>query len=105
MYDHFVTYCKKPGPKPLLGIEFEKEIYESVTELQKVGHGLSHKEILQLAEEINSERVTQVLKNTLPSKLEYKSFMMQHNFILRQPESLSLTQSTVATEKNQERII
>ena len=105
VYDHFVTYCKKPGPKPLLGIEFEKEIYESVTELQKVGHGLSHKEILQLAEEINSERVTQVLKNTLPSKLEYKSFMMQHNFILRQPESLSLTQSTVATEKNQERII
>jgi hypothetical protein len=52
-----------------LGTECEKEIYEPVTELQKVGHGLNHKEILQLAGEINSKRVTQVLKNTLPSKL------------------------------------
>jgi hypothetical protein len=67
--DHVDTDYKRPGPKRFLGTECEKEIYKRVTELQKVGHGLSHKEILQLAGEINSKRVTQVLKNTLPSKL------------------------------------
>jgi hypothetical protein len=45
----------------------KKFTYQS--ELQNVGHGLSHKEILQLAEETDSKRVTQVLKNTLPSEL------------------------------------
>jgi hypothetical protein len=97
--DHVDTDCKKPGPKPFLGTECEKEICDSATELQKVGYGLSHKEVLQLAGETDSKRVTQVLKNTLPSKLQYKSFMMRHNFTLRQPESLSVAQSTVATEK------
>jgi hypothetical protein len=67
--DHVDTDCKRPCPKPFLGTECEKEIYVPVTELQNVGHGLSHKEILQLAEETDSKRVTQVLKNTLPSKL------------------------------------
>lgn len=67
--DHVDTDCKRPGPKPFLGTESEKEIYKPVTELQKVGHGFIHKEILQLAGEINSKRVSQVLKNTLPSKL------------------------------------
>jgi hypothetical protein len=55
--------------KLFLGTECEKEIYEPVTELQKVRHDLSHKEILQLAGQIDSKRVTQVLKNILPSKL------------------------------------
>jgi hypothetical protein len=39
----------RPGAKPFLVTEYEKEIYKAVTELQKVGNGLSHKEILQLA--------------------------------------------------------
>ena len=61
--------CKRSGPKPFLGTECEKEIDEPVSEVHKVGHGLSRKKILQLAGEIDSKRVTQVLKNNLPSKL------------------------------------
>jgi hypothetical protein len=64
--DHVDTDCQRPGPKPFLGTACEKEIYESVTELQKVGLGLSHKEILQLAGETDSNRGTQVLKSNLP---------------------------------------
>jgi len=60
--DHVDTDCKRPGPKPCLGTECEKEICNSVTELQKVGHSLSHKEVLQLDGETDSKRVTQVLK-------------------------------------------
>lgn len=47
--DHVDTDCMRPGAKPFLVTEYEKEIYKAVTELQKVGNGLSHKEILQLA--------------------------------------------------------
>jgi len=54
--DHVDKDCKRPGPKPFLGTECEKEIYEPVSELQKVGHGLSRKEKLQLAGEIDSKK-------------------------------------------------
>jgi hypothetical protein len=67
--DHVDEDCKRRGPKPFLGTECYKKIYESVIKLQKVGYGLSHKEILQLAEQTDSKRETQVLKNTWPSKL------------------------------------
>jgi hypothetical protein len=87
--------CGRPGPKPFLGTECVKEIYEPVTQLQKFGHGLGHKEV-QRAGEVDSKRVIQVLKNTLPSKLWYKSILMQYNFSLQWPENLSVAQSTVA---------
>jgi hypothetical protein len=50
-----VTDCQRPGPKPTLGAELEKELYEAVTELQKIGHGISRKEILRLAGDIDSK--------------------------------------------------
>ena len=54
--DCVYTDCNRPGPKPFLGTECEKEIYELVTELQRVGHGLSGKKILQLAEDVDSKK-------------------------------------------------
>lgn len=95
-------HCKRPGPQPFLGTECEKEIYEAVVQLQKIGHGLSRKEILKLAGEIDAKREVKVFKNALPSKRWYKSFMMRHNLTLRQPENLSAARNSMATEKTKE---
>jgi transposase len=35
--------CQRPGSKPSLGVELEKELFEAVIELQKIGHGISRK--------------------------------------------------------------
>ena len=48
-----IKTAKDQVQKTFLGTECEKEIYKAVRELQKVGHGLSRKEILQLAGEID----------------------------------------------------
>jgi hypothetical protein len=49
---------KRPGPKPALGVELEKELYEAVIEVQKIGHGIRRKEILRLAGDIDSKSKT-----------------------------------------------
>lgn len=91
--------CQRPGPQPLLGSECEKEIYEAVVQLQKMGHGLSRKEILKLAAEVDAKREITVFKNDLPSRRWYTSFMRRHNLTLRQPENVSAARSSMATEK------
>lgn len=65
MNDRVDTDLPRPGPKPFLWTECEKKINKAVTELQKLGHGLCCKET-QRAGEIDSKKVTHVLKNTLP---------------------------------------
>ncbi|KAK9753781.1 CENP-B N-terminal DNA-binding domain [Popillia japonica] len=82
-------HCKRPRPQSLLGAECEKDIYEAVVQLQKMGHGLTTKEVLKLAGDIDAKREIKVFKNEWPSKRWYKSFMMRHNLTLRQPENLS----------------
>lgn len=89
--------CERPGPKPMLGVNCEKEIYDAVVELQQMGHGLSRKEIIQLAGDVDAKNETKVFKNSLPSKRWYKSFMARHNLTLRQPENLSSARSSMAT--------
>jgi hypothetical protein len=55
--------CQRPGPKPALGVELEDELYEAVTELQKIGHGIRRKEILRLAGDIDCKNKTKVFKH------------------------------------------
>jgi hypothetical protein len=60
--------CQRPGLKLALGVESEKELYEAAIELQKIGHGVSRKEVLRLAGDIDPKNKTKVFKHDMPSK-------------------------------------
>jgi len=91
--------CRTPGPKPFLGSECEKVVYEAVIDLEEMEHCLNRIEILQLAGQKNSKGETKVCKNVCPSKMWPNSFMMRHNLALRQSENLSFARNTMATGK------
>jgi hypothetical protein len=80
--------CQRPGLKPALGVELEEELYESVIELQKIGHGIRSKEILRLAGDIDSKSKIKVFKHDVPSKRWFKSFMKHHNLSIAHPQIL-----------------
>jgi hypothetical protein len=82
--------CRRLGPKPELGVELEKELYEAVIELQKIGHGIRRKEILRPAGDIGSKSKTKVFKHDMLSQRWFEKFIMRHNLSLRHPENLSI---------------
>jgi hypothetical protein len=90
--------CRRPGPKPALGVESQKELYDAIVELQKIGHGIGRKEILRLGGEIGSKNKTKVLKNDMPSKRWFRSFKIRHNLSLRHAETLSIARANMIVE-------
>jgi hypothetical protein len=51
--------CQRSGPKPASGVE-----PDAVVELQKIGHGISRKEILRFAGELYSKKKMKVQKKS-----------------------------------------
>jgi hypothetical protein len=87
--------CRRPGPKPALGVELEDEQYEAVIELQKTEREISRRESLRLAGDIDSKNKTKVFKRDMPYKRWFKSFMIRHNLSLRQPENFSIAHQQI----------
>ncbi|XP_020298917.1 uncharacterized protein LOC109863135, partial [Pseudomyrmex gracilis] len=90
---HVKTQCgkiTKPGKKPVLDENIENLLVIAIKELAHVGFGLTRKEILLVAKEIDEKQDHPVFKNELPSNMWFTRFLDRHKLSLRSTMSKSL---------------
>jgi len=92
------TSSTRPGPRPHLGEEMEKELCEAATEFNKLSEGLTLRNLRQFGAEIcQNSNSLQSFKHGVPSRKWVCRFQSRHSLKMRQPVNITVARLSMET--------
>lgn len=92
------------GRNTALGPQLEQKLANLIKTMDKYGHGLSRKEVLDLVGKyINANEIVSPFKNVYPNQDWWLGFSYRHNLSLKKPQVVECSRKKACNPKNNKR--